>query len=145
MTAIIVSGHGQLSNGLLDAFHMIFGEDEKIVAIPFLKGEGIPQLQEKFKNQLKKFDSVEEILFMVDVFGGTPYNSATQLIFGKKNMDVITGANLPILLEAAGLKDIVSLNELTVALRTVNQDSFKIFSEQIKMMKTNEVEEDDLL
>lgn len=145
MTAIIVSGHGQLSNGLLDAFHMIFGEDEKIVAIPFLKGEGIPQLQEKFNIQLEKFNSVEEILFMVDVFGGTPYNSATQLIFGKENMDVITGASLPILLEAANLKDTVSLNELTAMLKAVNKDSFKIFSEQIKMMKANKIEEDDLL
>ena len=74
MTAIIVSGHGHLSTGLLDAFQMIFGKDEKIVAIPFLKGEGIPQLQEKFQQQLEQFPLEEEVLFMLDVFGVTLYN-----------------------------------------------------------------------
>ena len=55
MTAIIVSGHGQLSTGLLDAFEMIFGHDEKIIAVPFLKGEGIPQLQEKYQVVMDQF------------------------------------------------------------------------------------------
>lgn len=145
MTAIIVSGHGQLSTGIVDAFQMIFGEDEKIVAIPFLKGEGIPQLQAKFQEQLDRFAPDEEVLFMVDVFGGTPYNSATQLIFGKDNMDVVTGVNLPLLLEAGGMKDAISLKELTTMLKTVNQESFKVFSEQIKAIRAQESEEDDLL
>lgn len=145
MTAIIVSGHGQLSTGLLDAFQMIFGKDEKIVAIPFLKGEGIPQLQEKFQQQLEQFPLEEEVLFMVDVFGGTPYNSATQLVFDKKNMDIVTGVNLPVLLEAGALKESLPISELTGALKTINQESFKVFSEQIKVIQEQEIEEDDLL
>lgn len=145
MTAIIISGHGQLSTGLLDAFHMVFGEDQKIVAVPFLNGEGIPQLQAKFKAQLAKFSPDEEVLFMVDVFGGTPYNSATQLIFGQDKMDVVTGVNLPMLLEVAGVKDSVPLSELTSMLKVINQESFNIFSEQIKAIRTEDLEEDDLL
>lgn len=145
MTAIIVSGHGHLSTGLLDAFQMIFGKDEKIVAIPFLKGEGIPQLQEKFQQQLEQFPTEEEVLFMVDVFGGTPYNSATQLVFDKKNMDIVTGVNLPVLLEAGALKEALSISDLIGALKTINQESFKVFSEQIKVIQEQETEEDDLL
>ena len=64
MTAIIVSGHGQLSTGLLDAFEMIFGHDEKIIAVPFLKGEGIPQLQEKYQVVMDQFPD-DNILFLV--------------------------------------------------------------------------------
>ena len=145
MTAIIVSGHGHLSTGLLDAFQMIFGKDEKIVAIPFLKGEGIPQLQEKFQQQLEQFPPEEEVLFMVDVFGGTPYNSATQLVFDKKNMDIVTGVNLPVLLEAGALKEALSISDLIGALKTINQESFKVFSEQIKVIQEQETEDDDLL
>lgn len=144
MTAIIVSGHGQFSLGLLDAFEMIFGKDEEIVAVPFLKGEGIPQLKEKFHKEIAKFQE-QEILILVDVFGGTPYNAATQFIYGNKNIDVVTGVNLPLLLEGAGLKS-QPLKELIQSLRGVSQESFKVFSEQIEKLQlaSEDKEEDEL-
>ena len=147
MTAIIVSGHGQLSTGLLDAFEMIFGHDEKIIAVPFLKGEGIPQLQEKYQAVMGRFPG-ENILFLVDVFGGTPYNSAVQLVFDRPAADVVTGVNLPMLLELAAVKENSDLEALRQQLKTINQEGFKIFSEVIasanKKLHTID-EEDDLL
>lgn len=147
MTVIIVSGHGQLSTGLLNAFEMIFGHDEKIFAVPFLKGEGIPQLQEKYQKVMAQFPD-ENILFLVDVFGGTPYNSAVQLIYNHPSAEVITGVNLPMLLEIAATKDTSDLADLRNQLKMINQEGFKIFSETINATKHNiiiEDEEDDLL
>ncbi|MFZ2735202.1 MAG: mannose/fructose/sorbose PTS transporter subunit IIA, partial [Lactococcus raffinolactis] len=120
MTAIIVSGHGQLSTGLLDAFEMIFGHDEKIIAVPFLKGEGIPQLQEKYQVVMDQFPD-DNILFLVDVFGGTPYNSAVQLVFDQPAADVATGVNLPMLLELAAVKENSDLETLRQQLKMINQ------------------------
>ncbi|MCJ1980268.1 mannose/fructose/sorbose PTS transporter subunit IIA [Lactococcus carnosus] len=147
MTAIIVSGHGQLSTGLLDAFEMIFGHDDKIIAVPFLKGEGIPQLQDKYQTVMAKFPD-EPILFLVDVFGGTPYNSAVQLVFNNPLADVVTGVNLPMLLEIAAIKEFSDLDALKQQLKLINQEGFKIFSEVISAAKTTDPiddEEDDLL
>lgn len=147
MTAIIVSGHGQLSTGLLDAFEMIFGHDDKIIAVPFLKGEGIPQLQDKYQTVMDKFPD-EPILFLVDVFGGTPYNSAVQLVFNNPLADVVTGVNLPMLLEIAAIKEFSDLDALKQQLKLINQEGFKIFSEVINAAKTTDPiddEEDDLL
>lgn len=148
MGAIIVSGHGQFSIGLIDAFSMIFGENEKVVAIPFLSGEGIPQLQEKFKEQMAQFGEEESVLFLVDIFGGTPYNSATQLIYGMDNCDVVSGVNLPMLLEVASMKDILDLKGLTELAVSTSQSSCKVFSETIKSVQSdnkNDEDEDDLL
>ena len=147
MTAIIVSGHGQLSTGLLDAFEMIFGHDDKIVAVPFLKGEGIPQLQEKYQVVMARFPD-DNILFLVDVFGGTPYNSAVQLVFDHPAADVVTGVNLPMLLELAATKETSDLEALRQQLKTINQEGFKIFSEVMASVSQSENisdEEDDLL
>lgn len=148
MGAIIVSGHGQFSLGLVDAFSMIFGENEKVVAIPFLNGEGIPQLQEKFKEQMAQFSDDEQVLFLVDIFGGTPYNAATQLIYAMDNCDVVSGVNLPMLLEVASMKDVLDLNGLTELALSINQSSCKVFSETLKAVQAQEnldEEEDDLL
>lgn len=142
MSVIIVSGHGKFSLGLLDAFEMIFGHDEKIKAVPFLKGEGIPQLQEKFNNELNNFAG-EEVLFLVDVFGGTPYNAATQLIYGDKKCDVISGVNLPILLETAAQRN-QPLGSLVNAAKTAGESSTKVFSEEIARIQNENTEDDEL-
>ncbi|MGG5318459.1 mannose/fructose/sorbose PTS transporter subunit IIA [Enterococcus sp. AZ072] len=142
MSVIIVSGHGDFSLGLLDAFEMVFGTDEKIKAIPFKKGEGIPQLQEKYHEQLRLFPE-EEILFLVDIYGGTPYNAATQLIFGQENCDVVTGVNLPMLLETAAQKD-QALVELTKVAKTAGESSAKVFSEEISKITHTDLEDDEL-
>ena len=147
MTAIIVSGHGQLSTGLLDGFKMIFGHDDKIIAGAFLKGEGIPQLQEKYQAVMARFPD-DNILFLVDVFGGTPYNSAVQLVFDHPAADVVTGVNLPMLLELAATKETSDLEALRQQLKTINQEGFKIFSEVMASVSQSENisdEEDDLL
>ena len=147
MTAIIVSGHGQLSTGLLDGFKMIFGHDDKIIAVPFLKGEGIPQLQEKYQAVMARFPD-DNILFLVDVFGGTPYNSAVQLVFDHPAADVVTGVNLPMLLELAATKETSDLEALRQQMKTINQEGFKIFSEVMASVSQSENisdEEDDLL
>lgn len=142
MSVIIVSGHGQFPLGLLDAFEMVFGSDEKIKAIPFLKGEGIPQLQEKFQKEIIHFPE-ESFLFLVDVYGGTPYNAATQLVYNQKNCDVVAGVNLPMILEAATQKDL-PLSDLVAVAKNAGENSTKVFSEEIAKLQVNDLEDDEL-
>nr|AAB04153.1 EIIA-man [Latilactobacillus curvatus] len=146
MSKIIISGHGQYSIGLLNAFHMIFGENNGYCAVPFLKGEGIPQLQAKIATAVDDFKTEEPILIMVDIFGGTPYNAATQWIYDKPEMDVISGTNLPLLLEAATDLNENDIQQLVSDLLTAVPETVVDFSEKIQAIKTqNDEEEDDLL
>lgn len=145
MISIILSGHGNFSTGVLEASQMIFGEQDQLVAVPFLKGEGIQNLQSKYQKALDHFPEENEVLFLVDIFGGTPYNAAVQLVAGKKSVDVASGVSLPILLEALGNREYVSLEELVEQLKEVNKTSFQTLSEQLaKMSTTNSEEENEL-
>jgi fructose-specific PTS system IIA component len=69
----------------------------------------------------------DNILFLVDVFGGTPYNSAVQLVFDHPAADVVTGVNLPMLLELAATKETSDLEALRQQLKTINQEGLKSF------------------
>lgn len=142
MVKLIVSGHGNLSLGMLDAFGMIFGEDPKVKAVPFLKGEGLPQIQAKFQAEVDTLAEEEGILFLVDVFGGTPYNAAAQVVYTMDEADIITGVNLPILLEAATAKTTMKVAELTAHLKEVGSSSVKVFTEEIKRVTQDDQEED---
>lgn len=75
MISVIISGHGDFPIALKESSNMIFGEEDHLTAVPFLKGEGIQTLQKKYQQTLKRIPKEHEVLFLVDIFGGTPYNA----------------------------------------------------------------------
>ena len=145
MVSIIVSGHGQFSLGLLDAFEMIFGKDVNVQAVPFFKGEGLPQMQEKFQQKINQIGKDKEVLILVDIFAGTPYNAAAQIAYTNENIDILTGVNLPILLEAAAVKEQLTLAQLIENLRKVATDSHQNFRSVLTKRQDEVDEEEDLL
>ena len=72
------------------------------------------------------YEDGKEILVLADLFGGTPFNTAMLEIKGKyKNVEVIAGINLPLLIEATLLRggDLKSSME---SLKTSAQDAIMI-------------------
>ncbi|AJA49682.1 PTS system mannose-specific EIIAB component [Clostridium pasteurianum DSM 525 = ATCC 6013] len=112
MTAIIIGTHGKFSKEILRSSEMIFGKQENVSAVTFEPGEGPDDLLEKYKKELEQLDSKEGTLFMVDLFGGSPFNAASRIVAENENMDIVTGINLPMLLEVYGARSFSSIEEL---------------------------------
>lgn len=112
MVAIIVGTHGSFSKQILRSAEMIFGLQENVSSVTFETGEGLEDLVEKYKNESDKLDCKEGILFLVDLFGGSPFNAASRIVTQNDNMDVLTGINLPMLLEIYGARGFSNLEEL---------------------------------
>lgn len=100
MTGIIVASHGDLAKGILMSAEMIVGKQENVAACCLLPSEGPEDIKNKIMTAIDQFDSCDEILFLVDLWGGTPFNQITTLVEGNENYHVITGLNLPMLIEA---------------------------------------------
>lgn len=100
MTGIIVASHGDLAKGILMSAEMIVGKQENVAACCLLPSEGPEDIKNKIITAIDQFDSCDEILFLVDLWGGTPFNQITTLVEGNENYRVITGLNLPMLIEA---------------------------------------------
>jgi fructose PTS system EIIA component len=114
--------------------------------VPFLKGEGTQTLQEKYREVLGEIPLENEVLFLVDIFGGTPYNAATPYILKNKTADMVSGVNLPMLLEVLAMRDHVTLKEMLGRVKQVNEESFQVCSEHLeKIQQTNQIGEDGLL
>lgn len=95
---IIIAAHGFLAKELLNSVEMICGKQEKVQAVEFITGENDVILKQKYSEYINN-KSKEEILFVVDLFGGTPYNAASAIAMADDRVDVLTGASLPMLLE----------------------------------------------
>jgi PTS system mannose-specific IIB component len=101
MVGIIIASHGEFANGILQSGAMIFGEQENVKAITLMPSEGPADVKAKMKEAIASFDNQDEVLFLVDLWGGTPFNQANSLI--EENKDkwaIVAGMNLPMVIEA---------------------------------------------
>ncbi|GAB6093497.1 PTS sugar transporter subunit IIA [Furfurilactobacillus curtus] len=101
MLAIVLASHGGFAEGIKESADMIFGKQEKVAAVSFSPDEGPDELQRKFETVVDGFDADDEILFLVDLWGGSPFNITSRLVTKQpERMALITGLNLAMLIEA---------------------------------------------
>ncbi|MGV0169021.1 PTS sugar transporter subunit IIA [Furfurilactobacillus sp. WILCCON 0119] len=101
MIAIIVASHGTFSEGITQSSAMIFGNQEKVVAVGVTQDDDPDQLRKRYDQILATFAADDEVLFLVDVWGGPAFNVASQLVAEHSvRMGLLTGVNLPMLVEA---------------------------------------------
>ncbi|GMA70196.1 PTS mannose transporter subunit EIIAB [Leuconostoc litchii] len=101
MVNLIIASHGDFAKGILMSGSMIFGEQENVEVVTFLPNEGPDDLDKHYQEALAKFDNDDQVLFLVDLWGGSPFNRAS--LIQKQNpekMAIVAGLNLPMLIEA---------------------------------------------
>ncbi|MDT2595535.1 mannose/fructose/sorbose PTS transporter subunit IIA [Enterococcus dongliensis] len=101
MVGIIIASHGEFANGILQSGAMIFGEQENVKAVTLMPSEGPDDIKAKMKEAIASFENQDEVLFLVDLWGGTPFNQANSLFEEHKDKwAIVAGMNLPMLIEA---------------------------------------------
>ena len=145
MINLIIATHGEMSKSILDLSKMVLGEYDNIEAVTFMPGEGTEDLISKYNKSLEKFNNKNGNLFLVDLFGGSPYNAASMVVLESNNMDVVTGINVPMLLELLdareGIKDVSILVEIA---KESGAAGIKSFNETFKNVNISENEENEL-
>ena len=91
MVGIILASHGKFSEGIKESGQMIFGPQEDVAAIVLTPEMGPDDFYAKVKAAIDTFSQKEEILFLVDLWGGTPFNQCSRLI--EENGTVIAKAS----------------------------------------------------
>lgn len=103
MIGIILASHGNFAKGILQSGEMIFGKQENVQAVTLDPSEGPDHLRAKLVNAIATLENQKEVLILIDLLGGTPFNQAYALLHDHEDTwAVVTGLNLPMLLEAFG-------------------------------------------
>ena len=103
--AIVIGTHGWAAEQLLKTAEMLLGEQENVGWIDFVPGENAETLIEKYTAQLSKLDTSKGVLFLVDTWGGSPFNAASRIVVDKEHYEVVAGVNIPMLVEAFMARD----------------------------------------
>ncbi|MDO4436245.1 MAG: mannose/fructose/sorbose PTS transporter subunit IIB [Cardiobacteriaceae bacterium] len=133
MVQIIVACHGKMGEEIVQTAAMVFGDLEGVHAVSFVAGEGPEDLIQKYEAIMEK--TGQEVLFLVDLFGGSPYNAAVRLVAEREQADVLTGVNLPMLLEILDSRDEKStVADLVQSAHSASIEGIKAFRTPIKAL-----------
>ena len=99
MFGIIVGTHGRFAEELVKSCEMICGEQSNVRAVTLVPGEGPDDVVAKYEAAIKELDCADGVLFLNDLFGGSPYNAACRLVISNEAYGIVTGVNLPMLIE----------------------------------------------
>lgn len=97
MVGILLVTHGPYATALIESVEMVYGKQDKIESVYLSQGESVEKLQDKINEAINTLNC-EQVLIMVDILGGTPY-TAGAIKLENPNINVITGINMPMLLE----------------------------------------------
>ncbi|CAI0881295.1 PTS mannose transporter subunit IIAB [Serratia proteamaculans] len=103
--AIIIGTHGTAAEQLLKTTEMLLGEQGNVAFIDFVPGENAETLIEKYNGKISGLDTSGGVLFLVDTWGGSPFNAASRIAVDKENYEVVTGVNIPMLVETFMARD----------------------------------------
>ena len=133
MVGIIIASHGEFAAGIKQSGSMIFGEQEKVESVVFMPSEGPEDLQRKLQEAIAKVDS-EEILFLVDLWGGSPFNQANKLFEeAPEKRAIVAGLNLPMLIEAyASRFTMTTAHEIAKAITPTAIEGVKVRPEELQ-------------
>ena len=110
MIKLVVVAHGHFATGAASALELIVGKQENVAVIDFSEGMSAQTVKEKIAVELV---DQSEVLVLSDLLGGTPFKVSTELMtaFNGK-MNVLSGLNLAMLIEAVFAREMLAFDDL---------------------------------
>ncbi|MDD0821074.1 PTS sugar transporter subunit IIA [Bacillus cereus] len=115
---ILILSHAGVASGLKKAAQMILGEQKKLHALELTEENGITSFSDQLQEFLERWSENQsnKLLIFADLKGGTPFNQAVfwaSKLKLNQRISIISGVNLPIVIEAIYCNEEKSLEELS--------------------------------
>ncbi|MFD1449709.1 MULTISPECIES: mannose/fructose/sorbose PTS transporter subunit IIA [Oceanobacillus] len=133
MVGIIIASHGEFATGILQSGAMIFGEQENVKAVTLMPSEGPEDIRAKMEEAIASFDNQDEVLFLVDLWGGTPFNQASGLMEGHEDKwAIVAGLNLAMVIESyASRMSMNTAHEIAAHIIDTAKEAVKVKPEEL--------------
>ena len=97
----VIVTHGHLAGEQLAAAEMIVGPISHIAAVSIGWHDDVDIAREEIARSIERVDRGRGVLLLTDMFGGTPTNIAATFLGDGLPVEIVTGANLPMIISLA--------------------------------------------
>lgn len=130
MIGLVLVAHAGLATALKNSAEMILGPIEGCSVVEVAPGERADDIMSRVVAAVGQ-DQADGIIIMTDLFGGTPSNMA--MSFLKEGcVEVVTGVNLPMLMEFCSKRGRLKVGELAVELQRCGREGIVVAGELLK-------------
>ena len=132
MIGIVIVTHSELGDALIGAAEFIIGSrPESIESISIDLSENAEKLRGKIDRGIKKVMGEQGVIILTDMFGGTPSNLSYSFL-EEGHIEVLSGVNLPILIQAVTIRKKMELDQLAANLEAFGKKSISLASGILK-------------
>ena len=132
MIGIVIVTHCQLGDALIGAAEFIIGSrPESLESVSIDLNENAEKLRDKISQGIKKVKGQDGVLILTDMFGGTPSNLSYSFL-EEGRIEVLSGVNLPVLIQAVNRREKMKLDELATNLESFGKKSISLASGILK-------------
>jgi len=118
---VVIAAHGDLAHALRQSAEMIVGAQDGVVTVALNPQDNLDSLQATIHEAIDRADAGAGVIILIDLFGGTPGNAAA-LCLSQRELPIVSGVNLPMLLEVLLSRSAMSPEALAeLALASGNQ------------------------
>jgi len=128
MLGMLVVTHGNLARELVASARTIVGEDVALEALSIAWNDDPDGAAESIRKGIDRLDRGRGVLVLTDMFGGTPTNLSLALLEPGR-VEIVTGANLPMLIRFANLDKDAELTEAAASVALQGRESVQVASE----------------
>ena len=134
MVGIVLASHGGFADGIAESAQMLFGPQDNFAHVILKPSEGPDDIKGKMNEAVASFADQDQVLFLVDLWGGTPFNQANGLLDGHDDWAIVSGMNLPMVVEALTqrmINDKATAKEIATAIIKPAKDGIKTKPEDL--------------
>ena len=142
-TGIIVMGHGHFASGITSSLELIMGSQPDYEALDFPAESDKEDLKKRLNTVLERLERNEQIIILADLFSGTPFNVAMEIVTEKPNLKLYYGLNLGMLTELISRRMFQGDAELSEGLIEIGRQQIGLFDPEA-MEAYTETGEDEL-
>lgn len=128
MIGLVLVTHGHLADEFLSAMQHVVGPQEQIASVCIGPEDDMESRRTEILQKVNHVDSGTGVIVLTDMFGGTPSNLAIS-IMDKANVEILAGANLPMLIKLAALRKDHSLKESVLGAQEAGKKYINIASQ----------------
>lgn len=111
MIGLVLVTHGRLAEELRHAMEHVVGPQRGVATVCIGPEDDIEGRRADIRECIHAVDEGDGVVVLTDILGGTPSNLAMSLLDQRKDVEVIAGVNLPLLVKLAKVRGTEPLAE----------------------------------
>jgi mannose PTS system EIIA component len=130
MIGMVLVTHGALAHEFKSALEHVVGPQDFVEAIAIGPEDDMEQRREDILRAVDAADQGHGVVILTDMFGGTPSNLAIS-IMQQREVEVIAGVNLPMLVKLARIRTDLDIKKAVAAAAEAGRKYINVASETL--------------